>query len=1043
MLINLIDVAETHIIEGGLHSQLALFGRTAQGQTVCAFVHDVPHYIYVAVAASYSYAALRDTLNKYLVGRLRFARCNRTGCECKNPKSGGSTVAINSEPCITLQKCDKQVVLGIDRVLRNSALGYEAAPRLFLRIRLLRSTYASSARAYLQKLDTGLPPLLRMAAETCSSARDAFMRNKNAAGFGWLEIRENRPAHHAKYRSRARHEFNVLYSEVLVSACTDVAPVPTTLCLDIETLAEKRFSDNDPICMVACKSEHRRVVHVLMGGAGEVDWPDRGGWEVELHPDEPALLRALCQTILDADPDFITGYNSNKFDLPRILRRCGDHGVAMDVSRLKGEPLRVQEVVNESNQSGAMSNTLVDCPGRAFLDGLLLIKASMKKRRSYALKRVAIEEGLDNHKDDVEYSEIHGLHHGSAQDRGRLAKYICKDVDVTAELITKRKMVLDLMAACQVKRLVPRDALTRGQNYCFARSLRDVMGDRFVIPDYPKNAEGVAIPEIFRLNPALMKLTMDKKYDGAHVFDPICALHRDLVMVFDFNSLYPTTMIANNLCFSTFVPSLEYAQSQGLTEADLTLTPAGYYFVKASVRKGLLPMLAERLLAERKAVKAEMERVPKGSALWHVLNARQNALKVMANSLYGLLGAITSAAGNRAVALSVTTYGKKYIIAVSEYIKAHFPSTECIYGDTDSVFIKAVGLAGTLEERIRLARELGHAIMHKVNNESGIFERPMKLALEKLVDDMLLMGKKKYAGCKYDAELDADLKPELMVSGLESVRRDNALFVARAVGTLLRKMLVEHASDGELVEFCRGEMERLVSGRITLTPEAEAALAEDEARVAADKLAGVAGAPPLQLETLLDNPLCVTPAQLVKSQNISQPIEKYKGRQAHVEVARQLIAAGFVVEPGDRVEYVYVHAESKKKADKACAAKLLGERHIDLDEYVKALRDPILRCLEFVLSKEKLRSLFNPENYERNEPSGRGGAIVAYLTGGPTEKFTTITPRKRLDLSGPELREATLDEFFRPPAKQYKQFFVPPAASRDLRGAGRTGYLDG
>ena len=239
-------------------------------------------------------------------------------------------------------------------------------------------------------------------------------------------------------------------------------------------------STNDPICMMACRGK-QAILHVY---GDPLVWPEPGDWQVARYPDERALLQGILDHINDEDPDVLTGYNLARFDLPRLVLRCKTLGLKADFSRLVGEEVRSLDVTNVSNQAGSRSNTLNDCPGRIILDALVITRAGMDKLRSYKLKAVAKFYELECLKDDVEYSEIYDLFHGSAEDRGRLVKYCAKDVDVTQALINKRMMVYDIVAQSQVKYLRARDVLTRGQNYSFARAIRAEKAFRHLVADY-------------------------------------------------------------------------------------------------------------------------------------------------------------------------------------------------------------------------------------------------------------------------------------------------------------------------------------------------------------------------------------------------------------------------------------------------------------------------------------------------------------------------------------------------------------------------------
>ena len=104
------------------------------------------------------------------------------------------------------------------------------------------------------------------------------------------------------------------------------------------------------------------------------------------------------------------------------------------------------------------------------------------------------------------------------------------------------------------------------------------------------------------------------------------------IATLDFASLYPSIMMAHNLCYSTLVPPDAVGR---LPEADLTKSPTGDVFVRANKTKGILPEILEELLGARKRAKADLKKAqdPLEKA---VLDGRQLALKVSANSVYGL-----------------------------------------------------------------------------------------------------------------------------------------------------------------------------------------------------------------------------------------------------------------------------------------------------------------------------------------------------------------------------------------------------------------------
>jgi DNA polymerase delta subunit 1 len=129
--------------------------------------------------------------------------------------------------------------------------------------------------------------------------------------------------------------------------------------------------------------------------------------------------------------------------------------------------------------------------------------------------------------------------------------------------------------------------------------------------------------------------TNEGQYEGAVVIEPTRGYYKDPVATLDFASLYPSIMMAHNLCYSSLVPK---HKKGNFDPEDITETPNGDIFVKAHKKKGILPLILEELLGARKRAKNEFAKAtdPFEKA---VLDGRQLALKISANSVYGFTGA--------------------------------------------------------------------------------------------------------------------------------------------------------------------------------------------------------------------------------------------------------------------------------------------------------------------------------------------------------------------------------------------------------------------
>jgi len=131
------------------------------------------------------------------------------------------------------------------------------------------------------------------------------------------------------------------------------------------------------------------------------------------------------------------------------------------------------------------------------------------------------------------------------------------------------------------------------------------------------------------------KAEVGDDYEGATVIEPVRGYYSQPIATLDFSSLYPSIMMAHNLCYTTL---LNARDKDKLKEDEYIKTPSGNYFVKSSVRKGLLPEILEALLSARKKAKQDLA-VEKDPLRQKVLDGRQLALKISANSVYGFTGA--------------------------------------------------------------------------------------------------------------------------------------------------------------------------------------------------------------------------------------------------------------------------------------------------------------------------------------------------------------------------------------------------------------------
>lgn len=210
----------------------------------------------------------------------------------------------------------------------------------------------------------------------------------------------------------------------------------------------------------------------------------------------------------------------------------------------------------------------------------------------------------------VHYSIISELQNGTDDTRRRLAVYCLKDSLLPLQLIEKLMLLVNAVEMARVTGVPITYLLTRGQQIKVVSQLyRKARQHDLVIPTRHSNGS-------------------DATYEGATVIEPQKGYYTVPIATLDFASLYPSIMMAHNLCYSTLINAEQRAQ---LKEDEYTRTPTGDCFVKSTKAKGLLPEILTELLEARSNAKRMMKNA-KDPFEAAVLNGRQLALKISANS---------------------------------------------------------------------------------------------------------------------------------------------------------------------------------------------------------------------------------------------------------------------------------------------------------------------------------------------------------------------------------------------------------------------------
>ncbi|XP_058461751.1 DNA polymerase delta catalytic subunit [Malaya genurostris] len=882
---------------------MRVFGITQEGNSVCAHVHGFTPYLYVAAPRGFTQSHLSDfrvALDKSVLNDMRSNKENV-----------------------------QEAVLDVELVQKQSILGYNGEDKFtFIKVTVALPRLLAAVKRLLEK-EQMMPEMDFQDCRVYESNIDfdiRFMVDRNVVGCSWIELppgkwRMRQKGKTPAPKTRCQIEVDVAYDKFIAHApegeWSKVAPF-RILSFDIECAGRKGIfpePQHDPVIQIANmvirqgeQEPFLRNVFTLKGCAPIV------GSQVLSYDSEQELLDKWASFVRELDPDILTGYNINNFDIPYLLNRASHLKVKNFeyLGRVTDIRSVIKETVIQSKQMGRRENKFVNFEGRVPFD-LLFVLLRDYKLRSYTLNAVSYHFLLEQ-KEDVHHSIITDLQNESDQTRRRLAMYCLKDAYLPLRLLNKLMCIVNYMEMARVTGVPLSCLLTRGQQIkVMSQLLRKCKESGYLIPSYHGSGS-------------------EEQYEGATVIEPKRGYYADPISTLDFASLYPSIMMAHNLCYTTLLQPAS-KDKFGLSDDQITRTPANASFVKMSVRKGILPEILESLLAARKRAKADLK-IETDPFKRSVLDGRQLALKISANSVYGFTGAQVGKLPCLEISGSVTAYGRTMIEQTKQEVEQRYTvengyenDAVVIYGDTDSVMVN-FGVK-SLERSMELGREAADFVSAK-------FVKPIKLEFEKVYYPYLLINKKRYAGLYFTRP---DKYDKMDCKGIETVRRDNSPLVANLMNSCLQKLLIERNPEGA-VEYAKQTIADLLCNRIDIS-------------------------------------------QLVITKELAKT--DYAAKQAHVELANKMKKrdAGSAPKLGDRVPYVIITAAKNTPAYMKAEDPIYVLENcvpIDANYYLEnQLSKPLLRIFEPILG-EKAESILLRGDHTRTRSvvTSKVGALAAF-----------------------------------------------------------------
>jgi DNA polymerase elongation subunit (family B) len=466
--------------------------------------------------------------------------------------------------------------------------------------------------------------------------------------------------------------------------------------------------------------------HILSVGTCD----DIEGVVVESCETEQELLERWCDLVNRLDPDIMTGYNIYGFDMSYMYERSIELGMKSKfcrIGRLKNHESLFQEKTLSSSALGDNILKFVDMEGRVLIDVMKVVQRD-HKLDSYKLDAVA-SHFMKMNKHDVSPNDIFRLSRGSSADRAIVADYCVQDCALCNHLMMKLEILANNVGMANVCSVPLSFIFTRGQGVkIFSLVAKQCKEDNFLIPALNKGKLDDDAPED------------EDGYEGAIVLEPKTGIYtEDPISVLDYASLYPSSMISENLSHDCYVeiggrydnlPGIEYLDIkydiyEKIDEKKVRAGEKVCRFVQNE--KGAIPRILMKLIRQRKETRKKIEyktvidvdgnkhigllseddekytlttidgkksvclkSVVDGiedtynDFMKAVLDGLQSAYKVTANSLYGQIGAKTSPIYLKDIAACTTATGRNMILKAKKFLEDEYVGVNIVYGDSVS-----------------------------------------------------------------------------------------------------------------------------------------------------------------------------------------------------------------------------------------------------------------------------------------------------------------------------------------------------------------------
>ena len=528
--------------------------------------------------------------------------------------------------------------------------------------------------------------------------------------------------------------------------------------------------------------------------------------EVEEEGTELDLINRMIDIVRNWDPDILTGYEVHGGSWGYMIERARcqyDYNLCDEFSRMKSQSHG--RFGKESDKWGFNHTSTIRVTGRHMINIWRAMRGELNLLQ-YTMENVVfhiLHRRIPHHAHRTLTSWYTSK---IPKDLGRAVDYYVSRVQLDLEILEQNELIPRTSEQARLLGVDFFSVFSRGSQFKVESLMfRIAKPENFLLPSPSRKQVGQ--------QNALECLPL--------VMEPQSAFYNSPLLVLDFQSLYPSVMIAYNYCYSTFLGRVvnwrgqnkmgftDYKREQRLLELlkdQINIAPNGIMYVKPHIRKSLLAKMLGEILETRVMVKSGMKVDKDDKTLQRLLNNRQLALKLIANVTYGYTSASFSGRMPCSeIADSIVQTGRETLekaIALIHSVERW--GAEVVYGDTDSLFVYLKGR--TKDEAFDVGQEIASTIT-KMN------PRPVKLKFEKVHLPCVLLAKKRYVGFKYESKTQTE--PDFDAKGIETVRRDGTPAEQKIEEQAL-KILFRTADLSQVKSYFQRQCMKIMRGKVSI-----------------------------------------------------------------------------------------------------------------------------------------------------------------------------------------------------------------------------------